>query len=187
MTGGGGRFGASWRFGGDEGRRGRPLALPLRASDVLVECEWERGEEFGRGPLGGVVGQRHGAHAGSRACVSRNYERADAGLEPFARGSSVACSRATGFCLRSSEHPENGRNSRAYRSSETPRALPPRFGGLLTHHDPVWHRERASRALVPHSPGLYSPQPSRPYSLTRRREDKSDAEATFSCVDSLRD
>ena len=35
MTGGGGRFGASWRFGGDEGRRGRPLALPLPA---LATC-----------------------------------------------------------------------------------------------------------------------------------------------------
>ena len=31
---------------------------------------------------------------------------------------------------------------------------------------------------MPHSPGLYSPQPSRPYSFTRKREDKSDAEAT---------
>ena len=37
MTGGGGRFGASWRFGGDEGRRGRPLALPLPA---LATCSW---------------------------------------------------------------------------------------------------------------------------------------------------
>ena len=52
VVGGSGHHGGS-RFGGDEGRRGRPLALPLRASDVLVECEWE-GEEFGRGPLGWV-------------------------------------------------------------------------------------------------------------------------------------
>ncbi len=52
-----------------------------------------------------------------------------------------------------------GSGSKAYRRLRAPC---PRLGGLLTHHNPVWHRERASRALVPHSPGLYSPQPSRP-------------------------
>ena len=36
---------------------------------------------------------------------SRNYERADAGLEPFARTAGGVAMRATGS-LRSSEHPD---------------------------------------------------------------------------------
>ena len=90
---------------------------------------------------------------------SRNYERADAGLEPFAR--SRRCRHA---CEGLFEilGASGLKRPRFARLSETPSALPPRSGGLLTHHNPVWHRERASRALVPHSPGLYSPQPSHP-------------------------
>ena len=84
---------------------------------------------------------------------------ADAGIEPFARSKQCCTAARDGFfeILEASR-----KRPRFARLSETPRALAPRSGGLLTHHNPVWHRERASRALVPHSPGLYSPQPSRP-------------------------
>ena len=77
---------------------------------------------------------------------SRNYERADAGLEPFARSLQCCTAACDGFfeILEAS-----GKRPRFARLSETPRALPPRLGGLLTHHTPVWHRERASRSLVP--------------------------------------
>ena len=62
---------------------------------------------------------------------SRNYERADAGLEPFARGSSVARLACDGLfeILEASR-----KRPRFARLSETPRALPPRLGGLLTQN-----------------------------------------------------